>query len=387
MAMKNQAQPPEVLLKGGLLVDGTGGPPRTAHLLIRAGRIHRISERSIRTTGLVIDCAGLVVAPGFIDAHSHLDAIALPRLRDELKQPLTAQGLTTAVAGNCGASAAGVREKSGFRSQMDGAASHGLPGPQWDTVGEMIEKLASSGTCANLALLAGHGTARASIRGLAPSPLHPYEGKELLWLLEHAMDQGARGVSLGLQQVPGMFARQEELKEVALLVRRKGKVLAVHLRAYSDPSPGPGPGAHLLHGAPAMRETSPPFGRRSTWPGSRECACRSRTCSPRAPARGVRAKHACVPSRLPLRTEWMCASTWSPARPARSPSSSCSPPGSWSACPRPGKILTFFAAWERTFASSSGIAGWEPRRSPWRQRPTKGFRSTRERAFSRWRAI
>ena len=145
------------------------------------------------------------------------------------------------MAGNCGASAAGVREKSGFRSQMDSAPSHGLPGPQWDTVEEMIAKLASSGTCANLALLAGHGTARASIRGLAPSPLHPYEGKELLWLLEHAMDQGARGVSLGLQQVPGMSARQEELKEVALLVRKKGKVLAVHLRAYSDPSPGPRP--------------------------------------------------------------------------------------------------------------------------------------------------
>ncbi len=241
MAMKNAKQPVDVLLKGGLLVDGTGAAPRTASLLIRGGRIHRISERPIRTTGLTIDCAGLVVAPGFIDVRSHLDAVALPRTLDTLKQPLAAQGLTTAVGGACGWSAAGTREDSGFRAQVEAAAAHGLQGPRWDTVGAMVEKLAGSGASANLAILAGHGSARASIRGLAPSPLHPYEGKELLWLLEHAMDQGARGVSLGLQHVPGMFAREEELKDVALLVRRKGKVLAVHLRAYSDPAPGEGP--------------------------------------------------------------------------------------------------------------------------------------------------
>jgi N-acyl-D-amino-acid deacylase len=255
MAAKNGKQPVDVLLKGGLLVDGTGAAPRTASLLIRGGRIHRICERPIRTTGLAIDCTGLVVAPGFIDVYSHLDAAALPRTHDALKGPLAAQGLTTVVGGACGWSAAGTRESSGFPAQVAAAASHGLRGAQWDTVGEMVQRLAGSGISANLALLAGHGSARASIRGLAPSPLHPYEGKELLWLLEHAMDQGACGVSLGLQQVPGMFAREEELREVALLVRRKGKVLAVHLRAYSDPAPGERPrGSHEPRILSALRE-------------------------------------------------------------------------------------------------------------------------------------
>jgi len=71
-----------------------------------------------------------------------------------------------------------------------------------------------------------------------PSPLHPYETKELLWLLESAMEQGARGVSLGLQYAPGMFARPEELREIARLVKKKDKILTVHTRALSALAPG-----------------------------------------------------------------------------------------------------------------------------------------------------
>jgi N-acyl-D-amino-acid deacylase len=238
MAKRIEKQPPDMLLKNGLLVDGTGSAPRTANLLIRAGRIHRISERPIRATGVAIECEGRIVAPGFIDPHSHLDAIALPNTCDELKHSLSAQGITTAVGGNCGSSAAGFRRKSGFRAQVQSTQPCAAPVPPWETVEELFDRLASSGACVNLALLAGHGSTRASIRGLDPPPLHPYETKELLWLLESAMDQGARGVSLGLQQAPGMFARPDEEKEIALLVRRKGKLLVVHLRAYSARAPG-----------------------------------------------------------------------------------------------------------------------------------------------------
>ena len=238
MPKKIEKRSPDILLRNGLLVDGTGGAPRTANLLIRAGRIHRISEKPIRTTGVTIDCAGMVVAPGFIDVHSHLDVIASPKTREDLKQPVVAQGITTVVGGSCGSSAAGFRQKSTFRAQVQTTMPYAMPIPPWDTVGELFDRLANSGTCANLAILAGHGSARASIRGLGPSPLHPYEEKELLWLLESAMDQGARGVSVGLQQSPGASARPEELKEIALLVRRKGKLLAAHLRAYSALAPG-----------------------------------------------------------------------------------------------------------------------------------------------------
>jgi N-acyl-D-amino-acid deacylase len=239
MARVSAGRDQDILLKGGLVVDGTGAAPYAAHLLVRAGRVHRISRRPVRTTGVVIDCAGRVVAPGFIDAHSHLDWHLAIKGHDELKYPFLAQGITTVIGGNCGTSVAGLRENSIWKAQ---AASpllqNGLPQGQCDTIAEFFSRVASAGVSHNIALLVGHGSARASIRGNDPSPLHPYEIKELLWLLETAMEQGARGVSLGLQYEPGMYARPEELREVAALVKRREGILAVHMRAFSALAPG-----------------------------------------------------------------------------------------------------------------------------------------------------
>jgi N-acyl-D-amino-acid deacylase len=239
MAHVTAGKEQDIVLKGGLIVDGSGGAPYTGSLLIRSGRIQRMSPRPLRTTGVVINCAGKVVAPGFIDAHSHLDWHIPIKGHDELKYPFLAQGITTVVAGNCGASAAGFRENSTWKAQAEyNLLKNGLLTIEWDSVSEYMTRLASSGASHNIALLAGHGSTRASIRGNVPSPLHPYETKELLWLLDSAMDQGARGVSLGLQYEPGVFARPDEIREVALLVKRKGKILSVHMRALSAIAPG-----------------------------------------------------------------------------------------------------------------------------------------------------
>jgi len=105
-------------------------------------------------------------------------------------------------------------------------------------VEDYFANLSSSGASHNIALLAGHGTTRASLRGNTSSPLHPYETKELLWLLESAMDQGARGSHWGCSTSRGSSRRPDELREVALLVKRKRKILAVHLRALSSLAPG-----------------------------------------------------------------------------------------------------------------------------------------------------
>jgi N-acyl-D-amino-acid deacylase len=239
MAHGTAGKEQDIVLKGGLVVDGSGGAPYTGNLLIRSGRIQRISPRALRTTGIVIDCTGKVVAPGFIDAHSHLDWHIPIKGHDELKYPFLAQGITTVVAGNCGASAAGFRENSNWKAQAESnLLRNGLLKLEWDTVEDYLSRLASSGASHNIALLVGHGSTRASIRGNVPSPLHPYETKELLWLLENAMDQGARGVSLGLQYEPGLYAGPDEIREVALLVKKKGKILSVHLRALSALAPG-----------------------------------------------------------------------------------------------------------------------------------------------------
>jgi N-acyl-D-aspartate/D-glutamate deacylase len=223
----------DILLKGGLIVDGSGGAPYSANLLIRGGAVARITPRPVRTKGVVIDCAQKVVAPGFIDAHSHLDWYVPIKGHDELKYPFLAQGITTAVAGGCGLSAAGFREGSAWKDQITEKLSGGLLVPLWDTVDEYFTHLEASGSSQNIALLAGHGSTRASLRGGDPSPLHPYETKELLYLLERAMDQGARGISVALQFEPGTHARPEELVEMARLARKKNRILDVHPRALA----------------------------------------------------------------------------------------------------------------------------------------------------------
>jgi N-acyl-D-amino-acid deacylase len=186
----------------------------------------------------VIDCSSLVVAPGFIDTHSHLDWHVPLKGHDELKYPFLAQGITTLVAGASGLSAAGFRESSTWKDKLQALPAASLLTPQWDTMDDYLQRLEASGSSQNIALLAGHGSTRISIRGFDPSPLHPYEIKELLWLLEHAMEQGARGVSIGLQYEPGTHARPEEIREVALLVKKKGRVLAVHPRAFAPSARG-----------------------------------------------------------------------------------------------------------------------------------------------------
>ena len=151
----------------------------------------------------------------------------------QLKSPYTAQGITTFVGGNCGFGVAGFRPGTEFREMLS-TRVNGLYRFDWDTMDQYFARINAQGIHHNLANLAGHGTTRASIRGFDPSPLSPDEMRELLRLLEEAMDQGAHGVSLGLQYEPGIFATMDELRHIAKLVRRRDKILTVHLKAYSS---------------------------------------------------------------------------------------------------------------------------------------------------------
>ena len=224
---------PRMLLKNGLIVDGEGKKAFTGNVLIKGAVIEDVSEGPVNVECPALDCTGKVIAPGFIDAHSHMDWILPLQGHDELKSPFIAQGCTTFVAGNCGFGIAGFRKPSEYKKQL----TPGLfPSSEltWDTMAEYYAHLRSIGSSHNLANFAGHGTIRASMRGLNPSPLTGDEMKELLFLLEQAMEEGAAGVSLGLQYAPGIFATTDEIKGVAQLVKKKDKVLAVHGRAYSS---------------------------------------------------------------------------------------------------------------------------------------------------------
>ncbi len=231
------APEPRLLLKNGLIVDGTGAKRFVGNLLIRGTRIEEVSETPISFDGPTLDCSGKVVAPGFIDAHSHMDWLLPLPGHDDLRSPFTAQGCTTFVAGNCGFAAAGFRKGSPYKRRFNPGIFPEMEIP-WDSMCQYFDFLRKAGMSHNLFTFAGHGSARSSMRWDNPSPLSETEMKELLTLLEGAMDEGAHGVSFGFQYTPGIFATPDEIRQVAQCVKKRDKLITVHARAYTAVAPG-----------------------------------------------------------------------------------------------------------------------------------------------------
>ena len=221
------------LLKGGLVVDGTGRPAFYGDVLLNGDRIETVTPGRIDFAGKTLDCTGKVVAPGIIDAHSHMDWVIPMTRRPELADPFTEQGVTTVVAGNCGYGVAGFKKNSPHRKMLE-TRVHGMYDLGWDTMAEYFDHIRSVPMAQNLVTLSGHGTTRTSIRGFDPTPMDSGEMKEMVYLLEQTLEQGAAGVSFGLQYEPGVFATMEEMKQVAEMVRRRDKIFTVHMKAYSS---------------------------------------------------------------------------------------------------------------------------------------------------------
>jgi len=201
-------------------------------LLIEGEKIKNISKTPLDIDCRAVDCSGLVIAPGFIDAHSHMDWVLAMEGFEKLKIPYTAQGCTTFVTGNCGYSPGGFRPDSEYVNMIRLGADRSFD-IDWSAMEGYFNHVEKVGLSHNIIHLVGHGTTQISMRGLKTSPLDKDEMKELLGLLEEAMDQGAAGVSFGLGYEPGMFFSTDEIKEVARLVKKKNKIVTVHGRVYS----------------------------------------------------------------------------------------------------------------------------------------------------------
>ena len=223
----------KTLLRDGLVVDGTGAPGRRASVLLVDDRIEAIGALDVDDAE-VIDCSGKVIAPGFVDAHSHMDFYAAaedPRYFDSF----TAQGVTTFIAGNCGFSPFGFARDTNYRHLLESSPfKSGRDARDWSTFEEYCALLEALGLTQNFLHFVGHGAARTSIAGFDARPLTTDEHDQMLTLLDDAMLQGAAGVSLGLQYKPGVFAENDELDEVARLVKSHDRLLTVHARAYSS---------------------------------------------------------------------------------------------------------------------------------------------------------
>jgi N-acyl-D-aspartate/D-glutamate deacylase len=202
-AFAQQAVDADLLLEGGLLVDGSGAKGEVGDVAIADGKLVGVGKFKRGRVERVIDCNGLVIAPGFIDLHTHSDnEIVTPFGRANVNY-LT-QGCTTVVTGNCGS------------GPVDVAA--------------YLEKVDAAGAGTNVLHLLPQGALRNKVMGTARRTPTTDELDEMRKLAERAMRDGAWGMSTGLIYVPSVYANTDELVEIATVIGKHGGIYASHIR-------------------------------------------------------------------------------------------------------------------------------------------------------------
>ena len=229
----------DIKFSGATVIDGSGAKAFRADVAVSGGRISEIGDLAGLESARTVDCTGRIVAPGFIDIHSHSDFLVSDADHGTLLEPFLRQGMTTLVGGNCGFSPAPITEHTRVpvteASRLIGDHAIDL---RWETMGEFLDAIEKSGVVLNIAQLVGHGTVRAAVCGhLNPAAPDAAELGEMERLCRQALDDGCVGVSTGLGYPPGIFASEDELAAFAGWAARSNKIFTSHLRAYSWMSP------------------------------------------------------------------------------------------------------------------------------------------------------
>ncbi len=229
----------DILIKGGLIVDGTGDPAYTADLGIKDKRISAIGPNLGRDAARVIDASGLVVTPGFIDPHTHYDA---QLLWDNLASPSSAFGITSLVIGNCGFAIAPCKPEDREMTmqalvKVEGmslkALQRGIPW-EFETYPEFLQTIERHRPAVNVASLIGHSPLRVYAMGAAASEraADETERRTIKQLFHEAMDAGAFGLGTSTstvhmdgngRPVPSRLASQEEFDDIIEVFRHFGR--------------------------------------------------------------------------------------------------------------------------------------------------------------------
>jgi N-acyl-D-amino-acid deacylase len=231
----------DILIKSGLIFDGTGSEPFKADVGISGDKIAFISRKSKvwQRVERVIEAEGLAVAPGFIDTHAHSEFTLLADPRAEGK---ICQGITTEINGNCGLSAAPLYGKV-LKHRKKDLIELGIR-ERWSIFEEYSDILRRKGIALNFVTLAGHGNIRASVIGYEDKTPDDIELKKMQALLKKSINAGAIGLSTGLIYPPGVYSDTEELIELCKvlpplrppLVRGGwgGGIYTSHMRSEGD---------------------------------------------------------------------------------------------------------------------------------------------------------
>ena len=203
----------DLILKNGLIVDGTGNAPYIGNVAVKDGKIAAVGG-VIDDAKECIDATGLAITPGFIDSHSHSDGglFRFPQQKEKLEQ-----GITTAVAGQCGTSPA-PSMKTG----------------QLYSFGDYMTDVSALELGCNQIVYVGHGSIRRAVMGNVDAEPTAEQMEQMKALLRDAMEHGALGLSFGLMYSPGCFSKTDELIELAKVVAEYDGIVSSHIRNEGD---------------------------------------------------------------------------------------------------------------------------------------------------------
>lgn len=225
-----------LVIRAGFVADGSGGEVVKADVHVVDGIIEVVEPAGVTATGDVLDASGLVVAPGFIDTHTHSDALPfLGSEYDDLRLGSLRQGVTTEIAGNCGFSL--FPAPAGEAGAAVARHLETLFGPDTFTatsIADYASALGSVPMAANLVTLVGQGTLRAAVIGFDRRIATAQELSEMTALADAALANGAAGLSTGLIYPPGSYASTDEVIALAAVAARHGRPYVSHIRNEMD---------------------------------------------------------------------------------------------------------------------------------------------------------
>src|SRR4051794_5609679 len=218
----------DLLIRGATVIDGTGDAPRFVDVAVRDGRISAVAARRSDTASREVDGTGCVLAPGFIDIHTHSD-FTLPL--NPLAEAKIRQGVTTEIVGNCGFSVApALPGKAELLADYLSASAPWLPFADTDFAGYMDSWPAIA---VNTVMQVGHNTLRLMAMGMENRSPSGSELRYMQEMLAEALDAGALGLSSGLFTPPGLYAEPNEIRALGQVLKQHGARYSSHVRDES----------------------------------------------------------------------------------------------------------------------------------------------------------
>ncbi|MGD8539777.1 MAG: D-aminoacylase [Candidatus Aminicenantes bacterium] len=220
----------DLVIKNGRVFDGLGNEAISADIGIIGEKITKIGKISAAKGQTTIDASGLTVCPGFIDAHDHtsIELMVNPKAESSIRQ-----GITTVVSGNCGSSPFPVADEiyDEYRDTMKDTYDIELT---WRDIKGFFSKLNEKGMALNYSTFVGQGTIRGFAVGYNDRPPKDEEMARMKALVAENIQNGALGLSSGLEYAPGSYAQQDEIVELCQTAAQNGGLYATHMRDESD---------------------------------------------------------------------------------------------------------------------------------------------------------